>query len=112
SRHLHLEPETLLPILTLRHLTDVFSHRDHDRLWCCPLREPHVAVLGAGEIERGNESVGDVVFNALPFAVLLLLAVLGVESADAAVPLQQRKALASAGLPFCKCLGAFSMSHR
>src|SRR5262249_23489738 len=26
SRHLHLEPETLLPILTLRHLTDVFSH--------------------------------------------------------------------------------------
>src|SRR5262249_26452493 len=100
------EPETLLPILTLRHLTDVFSHRNHDRLGRRPLREPHVAVLGAREIQRGNEPVGDVVLDAVPFAALVLLAVLGVESADAAVPLRHRKALAAAGLTFCKSHGS------
>src|SRR5262249_8662179 len=106
SRHLHLEPETLLPTLTLRHLTDVFSHRDHDRLGCRPLREPDVAVLGACQIQRGNETVGDVVLDAVPFAALVLLAVLGIEPADAAVPLRHRKALAAAGLTFCKSHGS------
>jgi len=69
-------------------------------------------VLDAREIERGNEPVGDVVLDAVPFAALVLLAVLCVKPADAAVPLRQRKALAAAGLTFCKCHGAFSMCHR
>src|SRR5262245_3901388 len=110
--HLHLEPETLLPTLTLRHLTDVLSHRDHLRLGCRPRREPHPAVLDAREIECGNEPVGDVDLDAPPFAALVLLAVLGGKPAVAAVPPQQRIALASAGLPLCECHGAFSMCHR
>src|SRR5262249_4305101 len=79
--HLCSKPETLLPILTSRRLADVFSHRVHARFWCASLRETHVAVLDAGDIEHRAEPVGDIVLHALPFAVPLLLAVLDVEPA-------------------------------